>query len=117
MLLFDEPEREIVPGVRMTLAPGHNRDMMVVTAESGGKTFAFFSDLVPSTAHATPTWVAAFDLFPLETIAQKRLWLGRAAREQWICGLGHDPAHAFVRFESQDPDGLNFTALPLPESA
>ena len=41
----------------MRRAPGHNRDMMVVTAESGGETFCFLSDLVPLAAHLQPTWI------------------------------------------------------------
>src|SRR5258706_360591 len=82
------PECEIVPGVKTHLAPGHNRDMMVVTASSAGRTFCFLSDLVPTTTHLTPTWIAAFDLFPLDSIATKTTWLGRAADENWICGYG-----------------------------
>src|SRR5690348_12719138 len=54
-------DHEVAPGVQMKLAPGHNRDMMVVTASSGGRTFCFFSDLIPSAAHVTPSWIAAFD--------------------------------------------------------
>ncbi|HEX3744302.1 MAG TPA: MBL fold metallo-hydrolase [Bryobacteraceae bacterium] len=50
MLLVDG-DYEAAPGVWMRRAPGHNRDMMVVTAESGGQTFCFFSDLVPTAAH------------------------------------------------------------------
>ena len=110
MKLIDEPEREIVPGVRMTVAPGHNRDMAVVTADSKGQTFVFFSDLVPTVAHLTPTWIAAFDLDPLECIAQKRKWLKRAADGGWICGLGHDPTAAFLRVRAGDAAGLKFTA-------
>jgi glyoxylase-like metal-dependent hydrolase (beta-lactamase superfamily II) len=90
-------DAEIVPGVRMQVAPGHNRDMMVITAQSAGATFCFLSDLVPTAAHLTPTWVAAFDLYPLETIENKSKWLGRAAAEGWHCGFGHDCAVAFTR--------------------
>jgi len=67
-----------------------------VTAESAGETFCFFSDLVPTAAHLQPTWVAAFDLYPLETIATKVKWLGAAARGNWLCGFAHDGA-AFAR--------------------
>ena len=92
-----EDGHEVVPGVHMHRAPGHNRDMMVVTAASQGETFCFLSDLVPSSAHLHPTWVAAFDLFPLETIESKTKWLGRASAEGWHCGFGHDPEIAFAR--------------------
>jgi glyoxylase-like metal-dependent hydrolase (beta-lactamase superfamily II) len=90
---------EVAPGVRMINAPGHNRHMAIVTAESGGRTFCFFSDLVPTTIHLTPTWVMAFDLYPMECIDTKLRWLGTAAREGWICGFGHDPEVAFARVE------------------
>ena len=91
-----EQDSEVAPGIRAHLAPGHNRDMMVVTASSGGKTFCFFSDLIPTTAHLKPTWVAAFDLYPLQTIETKTQWLARAAAENWICAFGHEVAQAFL---------------------
>jgi glyoxylase-like metal-dependent hydrolase (beta-lactamase superfamily II) len=98
MRLLDA-DTEIVPGIRVHVAPGHNRDMMVVTASSGGRTFCFLSDLVPTAAHLAPTWVASFDLFPLTTIDNKIQWLGRVVRERWICGFGHDAQTAFARIE------------------
>ncbi len=95
-------DREIVPGIRMELAPGHNEDMMVVMASSGGQTFCFFSDLIPTTAHLMPTWVASFDLFPLTTIEMKSKLLARAAGEEWVCGLGHDAQTDFTRVIEKD---------------
>ena len=50
---------EIVPGVELMVAPGHNRDMMIVKATSGGRTFCMLADLVPTSEHLKPTWVAA----------------------------------------------------------
>jgi glyoxylase-like metal-dependent hydrolase (beta-lactamase superfamily II) len=94
-------DAEIVPGIRVAAAPGHNRDMLTVTATSAGATFCFLSDLVPTTAHLTPTWVAAFDLYPLETIESKIRWLGRAAAEGWYCGFGHDCDVAFTRVAAE----------------
>ncbi len=97
---------EAAPGVWMRRAPGHNRDMCVITASSGGRTFCFFSDLVPTVNHTQPTWVAAFDLYPVESIDQKTAWLGRAADERWICGLGHDAKVAFARIERDESKGF-----------
>lgn len=97
-----ESDAEIVPGIRTTVVPGHNPNMMVVTAESRGETFCVFSDLVPTAAHVTPTWVAAFDLAPIETIDNKFRWLGQAARAGWVCGFGHDPDVAFARIAESE---------------
>ncbi len=101
MVLIDG-DREIVPGVSVALAAGHNRDMMVVTAKSEAETFCFFSDLVPTVFHVTPTWVPAFDLFPLQTIETRTRLLEQAARENWLCGFGHDANVAFARVRQAD---------------
>jgi glyoxylase-like metal-dependent hydrolase (beta-lactamase superfamily II) len=93
---------EVVPGVSMRRAPGHNRDLMVVTAESRGQTFCFLSDLVPTAAHVQPSWVAAFDLYPLEAIETKSDWLAKAADQNWICGFAHDPSVDFARIARDD---------------
>jgi glyoxylase-like metal-dependent hydrolase (beta-lactamase superfamily II) len=105
-----EGDCEVLPGVRMRTAPGHTRDMMVVTAESAGETFCFLSDLVPTAAHVQPPWVPAFDLYPLETIESKVKWLGAAAEGNWLCGFGHDSA-AFARIRT-DPK-KQFTAVAV----
>ncbi len=88
---------EVSPGVWMRRAAGHNRDMCVIAVESGGETFCFFSDLVPTAAHTQPTWVLAFDLYPLQTIENKHRWLGAAAEGNWICGFAHEVEMAFAR--------------------
>ena len=102
MVLVDGGGADIAPGVRMHHAPGHTRHMMVVTAESRGQTFCFLSDLVPSSAHLQPTWVMAFDLYPLETIESRTRWLRRAVEESWLCGFGHDHETAFAHIK-EDP--------------
>jgi len=85
-----EDDLEVLPGIWMRTAPGHTRSMMVVTAESAGQTFCFLSDLAPTIAHLPPTWVTAFDLYPLETISTKVKWLTAAVEGNWLCGFGHD---------------------------
>jgi len=97
---------EVAPGVWMRHAPGHNRDMMVITAESVGQTFCFLSDLVPTHAHVQPSWVAAFDLYPLQTIETKKHWLGMAADGAWFCGFAHDPSVDFTRVERDPKTGF-----------
>jgi glyoxylase-like metal-dependent hydrolase (beta-lactamase superfamily II) len=108
MELLDD-DCEVAPGVRVEVAPGHNRDMMIVKAQSGGQTFCMFSDLIPTVHHVHPTWVGAFDLFPLTTIETKMKLLTEAAREGWLCGFAHDPEVAFARISE---DGCRFYTTP-----
>jgi len=92
-------DADIAPDIRLQVTPGHNRDMMVVIVKSGGATWCHLADLAPYAAHITPTWVAAFDLFPLETIQSKNELFERAARDGWWCSFGHDPKVSFARME------------------
>ncbi|HEY7390302.1 MAG TPA: MBL fold metallo-hydrolase [Bryobacteraceae bacterium] len=102
---------EVVPGVWMRRAPGHTRNMVIVTAESRGRTFCFFSDLVPTKHHVQPTWVMAFDLYPLESIESKSQWLGAAAEGDWVCGFSHECEVAFARIREHPK--TRFEAVPL----
>jgi glyoxylase-like metal-dependent hydrolase (beta-lactamase superfamily II) len=101
-----EGDYEVAPGIRMRHAPGHNRDMMAITAESGGGTFCFLSDLVPLAAHLQPSWVAAFDLYPLQAIETKIRWLTAAAESHWLCAFAHDPVIDFARIVKHPKTGF-----------
>lgn len=92
-------DAEVAPGVEVRVAPGHNRDMMVVLVRSRGETWCHLADLVPYAAQVPPTWVSGFDLFPLQTIDTRTGLLGRAAEEGWWCSFAHDPKIAFAKIE------------------
>jgi glyoxylase-like metal-dependent hydrolase (beta-lactamase superfamily II) len=101
-----EGDYEVAPGIRMRRAPGHTRDMTVITAESGGETFCFLADMVPLAAHLQPSWIAAFDLYPLQAIETKIHWLTAAAESHWLCGFAHDPAIDFARIVKHPNTGF-----------
>jgi len=45
---------------------------------------------MPDRHHLPLPWIPAFDLFPLETLAAKKVILPRAIEERWIVGFTHD---------------------------
>jgi len=71
-------------------------------AASAARTFCFLTDLVPSAAHLTPTWITAFDLDPLQSVDSKLRWLADAARGEWVCAFGHDTAMPFARIVERE---------------
>ncbi len=105
--LFDD-EAEPVAGIRAVKAPGHNRDMCIVLLDGGGargegEKGVFWADLVPTTAHVPYPWIMGYDLYPMETLANKERWLPRAAREGWLCVFEHDAATPLARLEEEKP--------------
>lgn len=109
--LFDG-EAEPARGVRAVPARGHNADMCVVTLDGGGaEVGVFWADLVPTTAHLPYAWVMGFDLYPVDTVENKKRWLPRAAAEGWLCIFEHDP-DVPVATLSEGPPG-RFIAEPV----
>jgi glyoxylase-like metal-dependent hydrolase (beta-lactamase superfamily II) len=82
---------EIVPGISVRLYAGHTRDMQAILIQSGGKTACYISDLIPTSAHLDPSWVMAFDLYPLETIANRHRYYAEAIPQKWLTIFTHDP--------------------------
>ena len=76
-------EAEPIPGVKAVRAPGHNADMCIVLLDGGGGAKGvYWADLVPTTAHVPFPWIMGYDLYPLTTLENKKLWLPRR-RERW----------------------------------
>ena len=92
-------DAEIAPGVEVRVAPGHNRDMMIVFVRSGGETWCHAADLAMFASQVAPTWVSGFDLFPLESIASKTELFRGAAAGGWWCSFAHDPLVSFAKIE------------------
>jgi glyoxylase-like metal-dependent hydrolase (beta-lactamase superfamily II) len=97
-----EGDAEVVPGIELIRAPGHNRDMMCVLLKGGGKTVFFTADLIPTAAHVPYPWIMGYDLYPLTTLENKKKWIPRAAREKWLVIFGHEPATPAGYLHEQD---------------
>ena len=86
-----ESDRVIAPGVELIRVPGHTADMLCVKLEGGGKIAFLFADLVPMTPHLGLPWIMGYDLYPMQTLENKRKWIPQVARGEWIALFSHDP--------------------------
>jgi glyoxylase-like metal-dependent hydrolase (beta-lactamase superfamily II) len=85
-----EGDAVIAPGISVRVYPGHTRNLQAVIVRSGGKTLCYPSDLVPTTHHLDPTWVMAYDLYPLECIASRHRFYDEAIPGKWLVAFTHD---------------------------
>ncbi len=95
-------DHEIVPGISVKVFPGHTRNMQAIIIRSGGMTACYISDLIPTSAHLDPTWVMAFDLFPLETIESRKRYYEKAIPERWLTIFTHDPKMPWAYVEKDE---------------
>jgi len=84
-------EVDLAPGVRLICVSGHIAHMYCVKLEGGGRTAFFFADLVPTTAHLGFPWIMGYDLYPMQTLENKRKWIPAVGRGAWLALFGHDP--------------------------
>lgn len=82
---------DIVPGISVAVYPGHTRNLQAIFIRSGGQTACYISDLIPTSWHLDLTWVMAYDLFPLETIENRKRYYKEALPQNWLTIFTHDP--------------------------
>jgi len=81
---------EFIPGFNVRYAFGHTDAMMLPQIQYKGKTIIYAADLLPSTGHIPLPYVMAYDMFPLQTLKEKKAFLEEAAAKNYILYLEHD---------------------------
>jgi glyoxylase-like metal-dependent hydrolase (beta-lactamase superfamily II) len=99
---FLDGDQEVIPGIRVQVLPGHNRNLQAVWIESGGQRACFISDLVPTSAHLPYPWIMAFDLCPMETLANKHRLLPELVRDRVLVIFPHDAEMPWARLVERD---------------
>lgn len=83
---------DALPAFReIIFADGHTEKMMVPVLAYKGRTVAYMADLLPSVGHVPLPYVMSYDMRPLVTLSEKEQVLRRAAEENWVLLLEHDP--------------------------
>ena len=96
---FLDGNTEVVPGIHVEVLPGHTRHLQGVRITSEGEEAYFISDLVPTSSHLLYPWIMSFDLYPVETLANKQHLLPLLAAEEALVVFPHDPAIPWARLE------------------
>jgi glyoxylase-like metal-dependent hydrolase (beta-lactamase superfamily II) len=81
-----------------------------VLVTSGNETLIFLGDLIPTTSHINLPYIMSYDLYPLETLENKKKILKKAAEEDWILSFNHDAKHFFGKVKIE---GERYKFIPL----
>lgn len=76
--------------ISMRFAYGHTNAMMLPQLKYGDKTIVYMADLLPSVAHIPLPYVMAYDMFPLTTLKEKKVFLEEAVDNNYILFFEHD---------------------------
>jgi len=72
---------------------GHTESMMLPLIDYKGKQILYMADLLPSVGHLPLPYVMAYDMFPLQTLTEKKVYLTEALDKNYILFLEHDPVN------------------------
>ena len=72
---------------------GHTDAMMLPLISYKGKKILYMADLLPSVGHLPLPYVMAYDMFPLKTLTEKKIFLNEALEKEYILYFEHDPVN------------------------
>ena len=77
--------------ISIRFVSGHTESMMLPQIKYKDKTIVYMADLLPSTGHMPLPYVMAYDMFPLTTLNEKKMFLNEAVDNNYILFFEHDP--------------------------
>jgi len=97
-----EGNTQITQGVEVLLAPGHTAYHQCVKISSDNEVLFFLGDMVPMSAHVGLSYIMSYDLYPLETLANKKKYFECAIAKDWIVAFVHDAQFFFGKIQQKD---------------
>jgi len=77
--------------IHIRLANGHTDSMMLPLISYKDKSILYMADLMPSVGHIPLPYIMAYDMFPLKTLEERKVFWNEAAEKEYILYLEHDP--------------------------
>lgn len=98
-------DKELAPGVRGVVTPGHTPGHMSIVFESKGQFGVQLCDMSTYAVHFERLgWMTAYDVEPLVTLETKRRWQRWALEHDALLFFPHDPFRRAAKLTSIDVD-------------
>ncbi len=89
--LIDPANASFTDGFSVRFVSGHTKAMMLPQISYKTKTLVYVADLIPTVGHIPLPYIPAYDMFPLQTLTEKKAFLEEAADKNYILFFEHDP--------------------------
>lgn len=92
--------------ISIKFTKGHTESMMLPTIEYKGNTIVYMADLLPSAAHLPLPYIMSYDMFPLQTLAEKKAFLNQAVENNYLLYFEHDPVNELCSLTRNDKGNI-----------
>ncbi len=79
--------------ISLRFVNGHTQAMMLPQVKYKNRTVVYMADLLPSAGHIPLPYIMGYDMFPLATLEEKKMFLNEALENDYILFFEHDPQH------------------------
>jgi len=93
---------EKAAGIELITVNGHTEGMLLPLLTYKNQQILYCADLLPSAAHLPLPWVMAYDVRPLDSLAEKAEILAKAAANNWMLYFEHDPMNEMCSIQKTD---------------
>ncbi len=89
---------EVLPGVRVFLAPGHTWGQQAISfTDTRDRTVVFTPDVMPTAWHVGAAYSLGYDVEPYTSMLTRHWLLKEAAEHDWLLVLDHEPGNPVRR--------------------
>ena len=81
---------------------GHTIGQQLPLLRNSDKTVVYGADLLPTHAHVPLPWVMGYDMFPLQTLQEKKPFLKEAENSKWYVFMEHDAYNEVITIKEKD---------------
>lgn len=93
---------ELTANIDMRFVHGHTDAMMLPQIKYKDRIIVFMADLLPSAAHIPMPYIMAYDMYPLTTLQEKKIFLHEAVENNYILFFEHDRQHECCEVEQTE---------------
>ena len=89
-------------GFEILFVDGHTEKQMIPKLNYKNQEIVFAADLIPTAGHIPIPYLMGYDVRPLLTMKEKKLFLDDAEKNNWLLFLEHDPYNEVVSLKKTD---------------
>jgi glyoxylase-like metal-dependent hydrolase (beta-lactamase superfamily II) len=87
------PSSSFIQNIDIRFCYGHTDSMMLPQIRNQQHTLVYMADLIPTVGHIPLAYVMGYDMFPMQTLKEKKQFLEEAVDNNYILFFEHDPIH------------------------
>ena len=89
-------------GFEILFVDGHTEKQMIPKIDYKNQELVFAADLIPTVGHIPIPYLMGYDVRPLVTIKEKKLFLDAAVKNNWLLFMEHDPHNEIISLKNTE---------------